>query len=253
MIKRDFSSYALLGAGRLANHLSHYLRLLDLPVIRWSRNGDALANTYSDPDPDVRLHRVRQSASHLLLAVSDAGVAELAPRMPADRVVVHFSGALAVEGVACAHPLMTFGGPLMDLTWYQEIPFVLDRGSQFSDLLPGLPNPHHHLNPDQRPYYHALCSLAGNATYLLWRQIGAEFERELNLPRARLGPFLLQNVENAVRAGSIDVTGPAARADWQVVQSHLRSLARSPDLLMSYRQYLKSAASAGHAVPEELL
>ena len=42
----------------------------------------------------------------------------------------------------CAHPLMTFGLDLYDLTTYRSIPFILDSGgTPFHELLPGLPNP----------------------------------------------------------------------------------------------------------------
>jgi predicted short-subunit dehydrogenase-like oxidoreductase (DUF2520 family) len=96
--------------------------------------------------------------------------------------------------------------------------------------------------------------LAGNSAFLLWQQIGEEFERRLKLPRALLAPYLHQVVANALEsAAPANFTGPVARGDWQVVRAHLDSLHHRPDLLQAYRQYLEIAETSGHPVPENLL
>src|SRR5262249_14418317 len=154
---------------------------------------------------------------------------------------------------ASAHPLMTFGTKLETLDWYRRIPFVIDEEADLATLLPGLPNPAHRLAAAERPYYHALCALAGNSTFLLLEQIGDEFEPSLKLPPALLTPCLHQVVANSSHYAEADFTGPVARGDWEVVRAHLDSLHRRPDLLQAYRYYLEVAEHAGHAVPEELL
>lgn len=241
-----FKSYAILGSGRLARHLSFYLTNLGLPFQTWSRRQEDTAG--------VRLSEVLASASHILLAVKDEAIAELSLKASANQVTVHFSGALRIATAAAAHPLMTFAPELQSPGWYRQIPFVIDEGQEFADLLPGLPNPHYALAVGQRPYYHALCALAGNSTFLLWQQIGNEFENRLGLPRALLAPYLHQVVANALATATpANFTGPVARGDWQVVKAHLDSLHCRPDLLQAYRQYLKIAETSGHPVPETLL
>lgn len=253
MTKTAFQSYALLGSGRLARHLHFYLKSLNLPLVMWSRNGDPDHNTYSDLDSYARLRRTLRSSSHVLLAVKDSAIEELARKASPAHTVVHFSGALNVPEAVSAHPLMTFGENLESLEWYPKIPFVTDEGVGFKQILPGLPNPHYTLSKEQRPYYHALCSLAGNSTFLLWKQIGDEFERNLKLPRALLGPFLHQVVANSSRFAETSFTGPVARGDWEVVKAHLESLQQRPELLQAYRQYLEIAEETGHDIPESLL
>ena len=137
---------------------------------------------------------------------------------------------------------MTFGADLEAPDWYRRIPFVVERTE---DALP-LPNPVYTLARDHRPLYHALCALAGNSTFLLWRKIGDEFTR-LGLPRDLLGPFLTQTVRNALGDGA-NFTGPVARGDWATVGAHLHAL--DSDLKDVYQQYLRTAARSGHPVPE---
>jgi predicted short-subunit dehydrogenase-like oxidoreductase (DUF2520 family) len=253
MSKKPFESYALLGSGRLARHLHFYLKSLNLPLLMWSRDNDPRFNSFQDVDGDERLAKVLDAGTHVLLAVKDAAIPELSARVSPVHTAVHFSGALRVPFVNSCHPLMTFGEEIEQLEWYRSIPFVIDEGADFGELLPGLPNPHFTLNPSRRSYYHALCSLAGNSTFLLWQQIGDEFERNLGLPRGLLAPFLHQVVANSSRYNEANFTGPVARGDWDVVKAHLDSLHQRPELLQAYKNYLQMAGQTGHPVPEALL
>ena len=254
-----FTSYALLGSGKLAHHLKFYLRHLNLPFTAWSRNGDPEFNfgagqILPSRDPESRLMATVQNTSHILLAVSDPALAELAASVPTGRTLVHFSGSARIAGVACAHPLMTFGSTEPGTSGWREIPFVLDDGFEFSKLLPGFPNPYFSIRPAQRPLYHALCALAGNSTFLLWQKIADEFREELDLPAEILAPFLHKVVANALRPEARGMaTGPVARGDWAAVRAHLESLESNPSLAAAYRGFLNQSAYAGIKVPETLL
>ena len=250
---KTFTSFAVLGSGRVARHLAFYLHSLALPFVRWSRDGDPRFNSDQDPKASARLQRVLAPSSHVLLAVKDDAIAELIPSLRPAQTAVHFSGALSVRGAVAAHPLMTFGPNLESLDWYRRIPFVVDEGAAFEDILPGLKNPHFAIAPSQRPYYHALCALAGNSTFLLWRTIVSAFENELRLPRDLMTPFLHQVVANSSSNDAQAFTGPVAREDWDVVRSHLDSLHRHPELLQSYRVYLQLAKTFGAPIPKGLL
>lgn len=254
MSQTEFRQFSLLGSGRLARHLKHYFTLLGLPFATWSRA--------DDPDWSELKAAVEQS-SHVLLAVADSAIGELAgPLRGTDRVLVHFSGALTVPGVTGAHPLMTFGEELRELDWYRRIPFVVDAPASLSQLLPGLPNPSLSLTPENKSLYHALCVLAGNSTYLLWRKIASEMAN-LGLPQSILEPYLHQVVDNALASSATspvevpsprdpNFTGPVAREDWQIVRGHIRSLARRADLLDAYSAFLRLARSAGVEMPKDL-
>lgn len=246
-------NFALLGSGRVALHLRFYFQALNIETTLWSRDGNPEFNSYQIEDSLERLQHTVARADRVVLAVSDRAVPELAARLGRARPLIHLSGALNVPGVRAAHPLMTFGQKLESPEWYARVPFVTDAGFPLSDVLPGLPNPDFPLEPELRPLYHALCSLAGNSAFLLWRQIGDTFESRLGLPRRLLTPFLQQVAANAERAGAGEFTGPVARADWTTVDAHLSSLREKPPLLAAYKGYLNLAERAGHSVPEALL
>lgn len=237
----EFRQFTLLGSGRLARHLSFYLESLNLPFVTWSRASDPLRR---------ELLVAAENSSHILLAVSDSAVEEVAaPLRGSGRVLVHFSGAMSVPEVFSAHPLMTFGSELRSLDWYRKIPFVVEPKVEFSSLLPGLPNPSFSLSRENKALYHALCALAGNSVHLLWQKISVEFAR-IGLDPAILRPYLHEVVENFSREENF--TGPVARGDWTVVREHLRALACRDDLLKSYRGFLHLARNAGVALPKDL-
>jgi 2-dehydropantoate 2-reductase len=242
MQKQNFTSYALLGSGRVARHFRFYLDNLDLPCRFWSRRENEIAD----------LKTVVAESSHILFAVSDSALEQMiAPWRGSDKVLVHFSGALEIAGSYSAHPLMTFGPDLETSEWYWRIPFVLDEGVTLHQVLPGLSNPSLSLSPAQRPLYHALVSLAGNSTFLLWQNIGHEMSR-LGLPPSVLAPFLHQVVRNATEQGEDGFTGPVARGDWPTVARHAQAL-KDSGLEASYKAYLRMARSKGYEIPEDML
>lgn len=253
MSEKFFTSYALLGSGRVARHLSYYIHDLGLPLLQWSRNGDPEFNSLDIENPAQRLQQTLKKASHILMAVKDAAIPELVSFKSERHMTVHFSGALNLPNAAAAHPLMTFGPDLETPEWYRNIPFILDHDTYLEELLPGFPNVSFKLSPEKRTYYHALCSLAGNSTFLLWKSINQAFEKELDLPAEVLAPFLHQVVTNAIKSDRQAFTGPVARGDWSIVKDHLESLEIHPELKNAYRGYLELAQFKGISIPKGVL
>ena len=223
-------TYGLIGRGRVAAHMAHYLELEDRAVLTWHR-GD-----------DVAAEMALESAEVVLLAVSDDSIETVLRRNPTlgDRPVVHFSGSLVVDGADGMHPLMTFGPELYDLDTYRAIPFVTDRGGRtFAEIFPGLVNPTWTIEPELKPLYHALCVIAGNFTTLSWVKAMEDFEARLGLPASALRPFLERTAANTLERGAAALTGTLARGDSGTLDRDLEALAGDPYHEV-YRAYARS-------------
>lgn len=211
----------LVGNGRLARHLVHWFALEGIELRQWSR-AEARAS-------GVTLSTAACDASMILLAVSDGAIAELVGELRAEhprKPVFHFSGALSLEGAAALHPLMTFGPELYARETYRAITFVCDPGRSPHEL--GLPNAAHDLDPAARPYYHALCVMAGNFPQILWRRAWEALPAELGIPPQALAPYLRQTLENFLAQPANALTGPLARGDRATIEANLKSLAGTP-------------------------
>jgi hypothetical protein len=125
--------------------------------------------------------------------VRDATIVPFIDAWPAlqEKHLVHFSGSLVTPVAEGAHPLMTFGPDLYDLATYHSIPFNLDAGgTPFHELLPGLPNSSFVIPAAERPYYHALCVMAGNFSNLLWLKLFDELHGRFGIPPSAAHPYL---------------------------------------------------------------
>lgn len=210
----------VVGSGRVARHLLHYFSLLGLPARAWSRRA-------SPHDPVETLAGCRT----VLVLVRDDQIVpfiETWPGLAATRLV-HCSGSLVTPAAQGAHPLMTFGPSLYALEVYRRMPFIVDEGRiPFGELLPGLPNPWFTIRAGDRPYYHALCVLAGNGSTLLWQKLFDEFERRLGIPASAAHPFLERVGANLTSDAGGALTGPLSRGDTGTMTANLRALDGDP-------------------------
>ncbi len=247
-------NYAIVGGGRLARHFSEYFRLLEIPHSRWTRDHRSPFNTFEGAGPrTASANRRLANADRVLLLVSDKAIAALAEAVSVSASksqLIHCSGSLSVPGVAGAHPLMTFADHLYGLDTYQKVPFVLETGSDFARLFPGLPNPNFVMNVEDKARYHAMCVMAGNFPQLLWKGISDRFEQQFELPAAILHPYLKQLAENFIQAPESALTGPLARNDQPTIERNLNSLDGDPlqDLYARFYPFLSTGSKAGAAI-----
>ena len=222
--------YLLMGDGRLARHLSHYLRSMDLEISRWSRKKDS---------PDA-ISELAKNTDRVLVAISDSALSEFVEtELSAFKSkVVHFSGCLSIDGVASAHPLMTFGDELYPLETYRQIPFVVERPHHLKDLLPEIENRSFQILPQDKARYHSLCVMSGNFSMLLWRKMFEDFERHLGLPREVAIPYMKQVFEN-LQKDPTNLTGPLERQDRKTISANLESLRTDPYLAV-YQGFVKA-------------
>ena len=210
----------IVGNGRVARHFHHYFTLLGLPVCAWSRRG----RTPSPPD-------ALASCRTVLLLIRDAEIVPFIESWPAlqEKHLVHCSGSLVTPAAEVAHPLTTFGPSLYELADYRAIPFILDAGgTPLSELLPGLPNPSFMIPAAERPYYHALCVMAGNFSTILWVKLFDELQRRFGMPASAAHPYLARVAANVMADAGRALTGPLARGDAQAIAANLTALEGDP-------------------------
>ena len=221
-------SYLLIGSGRVARHLGHYFNLLNISHETWDRSQDPVA-----------IRGKIAKVSHVLLAISDSAIEGFYRQHLAglEKTVVHFSGALDISGLICAHPLMTFHSEIYDLETYKKIHFTMTGGT-FAQALPGLDNSFSNLEASQKALYHTACVLGGNFTTLLIQKMLTLFN-ELGVPASAAEVYLQQVLKNTFAQTDTALTGPLARKDIVSVERNLQSLANDP-YQQIYQSFLKA-------------
>jgi hypothetical protein len=206
----------IIGNGRAATHLSHYLRLLGADVRAWDRN------SAEGRSPEQAF----EECGRIWVLISDAQIEPFLREHPSlQSRAVHASGALVTPLAEGFHPLMSFPtGRLHDERTYREMAFVGESAARFRELFPFFPNPVFEVPGEKRALYHALCVLSGNGTALLWQQAFDRFERELGIPREACLPYLRAVSENLIFDGSRALTGPWVRGDRGTIERNLASL-----------------------------
>lgn len=221
---KQVPTYAIIGNGRVARHFAHYLNLLKIPFLQWSRS------IHSEKD----LQNIVSNASHILLLISDNAIEtfiyeHLYSCSLKQKVLIHFSGSLVTPLALSVHPLMTFSSELYDLSVYKTIPFIYEENSSpFSDLFPQLSNPNYPLSPSLKPLYHTLCVMSNNFTTLLWQKFYQELSQTLNLPINAIHPFIQQTFHNLLQSPQTALTGPLVRKDESTISSNLKTLENDP-------------------------
>lgn len=212
------TSFLLIGSGRLARHLEFYFTQIGLKFSSWSRRQDISA-----------LSSLSEKATHVLLAISDSALQDFVNShfKNSEKTIVSFSGALNIEGVVTAHPLMSFGPSFYSIEDYKKIHFVLTGVSRLEEALPGLRNPFSTLAAKDKALYHALCVLGGNFPVLLWNHMAEGF-RKLGLPEEIYKLYIEKVTENFNKHGAKALTGPLVRRDLETIQKNLKALENSP-------------------------
>jgi predicted short-subunit dehydrogenase-like oxidoreductase (DUF2520 family) len=176
----------------------------------------------------------------VLLCVPDAAIAGVARTIPAGPWVAHVSGATPLASLAphtarfSLHPLQTFtrarGAEQLDGAWAAvtaETAAARATGYALADMLGVSP---FDLADDRRVLYHAGAVIASNYLVTLHRA-AVRALAAAGAPAEALVPLMRRTIDN-----DFDLTGPIARGDRAVVESHLAALRRElPDLEPLYR------------------
>lgn len=211
--------YLIVGSGRVAKHFSAYFDLLGVEYLQWNRSCTQ------------KLIELANKCNKILAAINDDAlekfISELQKELNGQNIVIHFSGALEIRGAEAVHPLMTFAEKLYSLDEYKSIPFVtIENKMSFEELFPELPNPSFAIPLQKKTLYHALLTIAGNFSTILWNEAVHGLKSEFNLSKEILEPYLRKTMDNFFETDN-SLTGPFARMDIGTIQKHSDSLKNS--------------------------
>ncbi len=235
--------YTLIGSGRVAKHFAHFFSEKNINFQQWSRNNQPEFNTLSvktNSCSKERLIKTLEKSSHVFLALTDDSLINFIKTIKtisSHQKIIHFSGALSIEGTLGLHPLMTFGPELYQRNEYDHIPFVLDQNIDLKNIVPELDNPFYHLPKGKKELYHCFCSMAGNFTQILWQKQMENFEYQLELPANILFPFMMKCIENIQLSPKEALTGPLKRGDTHTINKHLKAL-EHPEEINLYKSFI---------------
>lgn len=217
----------IVGNGNMATHFCHYLSLLEIDYCQWSRKSHY----------PISLEALFEQSTITILLISDDSLTLFIESHPflKTKPIIHFSGALSIEGTQSAHPLMSFHHELYDLDTYKSIAFILELGQKNS--LAFLPNAFFTIPQELKMYYHMLCVLSGNFTCILWQKFFHEMESRFNLPKAMSEPYFKQIMQNIIQAPNTALTGPLVRNDINTINSHLLAL-KNDEFSLIYQAFV---------------
>jgi hypothetical protein len=220
----------LIGQGKLARHLHHYLHLITVPHKHFDD-----ARDLAEPD----LYRKIREVNAIWILTSDQSIEpvmnELKSEMikqdinPSAYTWIHSSAATTIAGMHTFHPLMTFSEDLYTLEQYQAIPFALiSPDAKTLSLKFPLPNTTFTIPVEQAPFYHATAVMMSNLPILLWSLTSAEAKKKLSLDPQVFNPILNQTLENFLKNGDAALTGPIARNDIATIEKNLSAISNTP-------------------------
>jgi hypothetical protein len=236
-------NYGIVGDGRMARHFRHFLQLLRTPCRQWSRRQEAQTSENAEA--------TLGGCDVLLVLISDGAIEEWIRHEPwtHGRTLLHFSGSLITDLARGAHPLMTFGPGFYERSVYESIAWISELPEdEFRALFPMLRNPVHVILPEHKPFYHALCVMAGNFSTLLWQKIFQEFEARLGIPREAVQPYLRQVFANLEAQPERALTGPLQRGDLGTIARNLAALEGDP-FKSVYQAFVAAAGVPGGHEP----
>ncbi len=223
--------YLIIGGGKLAKHFCAYFNLLGVEYLQWEKSRNS------------PLESELNKCDKILLAISDNALQNFVESLTELNIsphrIIHFSGALEIDGSESVHPLMTFSDEIYSIDIYKSIPFVTIKGKKsFSELFPELPNKSYQIDAEQKSLYHSLCSIAGNFAFILWKAVEDEFNSKIGLPKNILKPFLYQTLNNFF-SNSNYLTGPFSRKDWKTIDKQAEALKETQlsELYDAFYQY----------------
>ncbi len=239
---------AIIGAGNLAHHLAPALQNAKHTVVQvFSRSLESASelalrlNTSYTND----LNEISKDADLYIFAVSDKAIQPICEALhqlnffrSENQILVHTAGSVALtvfepysKNFGVLYPLQSFSK--QRVINFEEIPLFYESNSMETDsvlkkIAMSVSSNVSFLNSHQRKRVHLSAIFVNNFVNHLFT-ISNELLTENNLDFALLMPLIHETVEKALTNNPLDMqTGPAVRADKQVMANHIEMLKTKP-------------------------
>ena len=176
------------------------------------------------------------------------------------RLIFHCSGILSADvlhslqekgaWVASLHPVQTFASPAGAPELFHGVYFTLEGERKVCSRLEGMVKKMGGIpigiKKEQKPIYHAACSLSSNLLIALLQTASDLLsQEEIKNGNRILFPLVRQTVSNIEEKGLLaSLTGPVVRGDLQTVKIHLAALRKNPRVYKLYRNLAGSILTA---------
>lgn len=198
-------------------------------------------------------------AAVLFLCIPDEEIEKTAARLARGRVdwrgkvVFHTSGILSSKtllplkrrgaSIASFHPIQSFSSKRTPPERFKNIYYGVEGDSRALSIakkiirrLGGRPLL---IKPQDKPLYHAACSMASNLFVSLF-DLSCELLHAVGIKGRKAGLALFPLIEGTLQNvkhldAETALTGPIARGDEQTVKRHLRALRKFPEALRAYK------------------
>ena len=239
----------ILGSGNVGTLLGTSLWKAGYNIIQvWSRNlehAKALANLLHTQFTDD-IDQVVNSADLYILSISDDAIPAVVSKMkPVSGIITHTSGSTTIDvfhgkfsNYGVFYPFQTFSiGKEID---FKKVPILLEGSetkslSVLKSVALSISDNVQECNSDQRKVLHIAAVFASNFTNYFYT-ISQKLLEENGLAFDLIRPLI---VETALKVQEImpgeAQTGPAARNDLSIINSHLKQLESEPELSGIYK------------------
>ena len=244
----------IIGSGNVATHLAiAFLKAGHriLSVISRNENNAAQIAEKTRSRYSSDFSAVPLETDFIIVAVKDEAIAEIASRLnTGNAIVAHTSGSVEMnifqnysKNFGVFYPLQTFHKE-KELE-INNVPFCIEGNNEatakaLSELARSISSNIHFVDSEKRKVLHVAAVFACNFTnhfYAIAENILAEKNLSLDILRPLIKETALQVMD---RSPSALQTGPAIRADEEIMQQHLNYLAAKPELAELYKKLSQS-------------
>jgi len=232
------TDYVIFGCGRVGSNMAAYLTHLGHEIRLVSHdeaNNDRVACAEAIAEAKITAAAIPDDR---LQSWHDEWRDEIG-----DKIAVHFSGAVSIDGFFGFHPLYSFPASPLSIEAMKEIAFACPlNGPRFAEIFPKAPNPHFEIADKNRARYHALAVLSGNLASFVWNETAREIAGFTGMaPEKIMASYLGSILDGFVENPTSSLTGPIARHDKITVEKNLASLKDHPKLKGLYEAFLAAA------------